>query len=144
MSIVHTRSSFLVCNPRPCSFRGFIKNVKMSGSEKIPIEFFLWAFSQISFFVLGDPKRHRKKSVGRFLGWRRFSLNSVKWPYLCPQTIHTLDFWYSKRYWQYLLLDQKSSAWVVCRRRYGHFTEFTENWRPPFFPISVPRKLPRL
>ena len=30
--------------------------------------------------------------------------------------------------WQYLLLYQKSSAWVVCRRRYGHFT-MKRTWR---------------
>ena len=27
----------------------------------------------------------------------------------------------TNRYCQYLLLYQKSSAWVVCRRRYGNF-----------------------
>ena len=32
-------------------------------------------------------------------------------------TTYALDFWD----WQYLLLYQKSSAWVVCRRRYSHF-----------------------
>ena len=50
--------------------------------------------------------------------WNR---QKIKWPYLRLHTTHTLDFWYGKRYWQYLLLDQKSSAWVVCRRIYGHF-----------------------
>ena len=43
-------------------------------------------------------------------------------------TTHPPDFWYGKRSSQYLLLYQKSSAWVVCRRRYGHFTmERTKN-----------------
>ena len=32
-----------------------------------------------------------------------------------------IDFSYGKRCWQYLLLYQKSGAWVVCRRRYCNF-----------------------
>ena len=36
-------------------------------------------------------------------------------------TTHPSDFWYGKRCWQYLLQCQKSSAWVVCRRRYDLF-----------------------
>ena len=38
------------------------------------------------------------------------------------RTTHPPIFLYGKRCWKYLLLYQKSSAWVVCRRRYGHFT----------------------
>ena len=45
----------------------------------------------------------------------------TKWPYLRLHTTHALHFWYSNIYCQHLLVDQKSSAWVVCRRRYGHF-----------------------
>ena len=33
----------------------------------------------------------------------------------------TLDFWSSNRHCQYLVPYQKSSAWIVCRRRYGHY-----------------------
>ena len=40
-------------------------------------------------------------------------------PYLRLHTIHPPDFWHGKRCWQYLLLYQKSSVWVVCRWRYG-------------------------
>ena len=29
-------------------------------------------------------------------------------------------FWYCKKYCQYFLPYQKSNAWAVCRRRYGH------------------------
>ena len=43
-------------------------------------------------------------------------------------TTHPPHFLYGKRSSQYLLLHQKSSAWVVRRRRYGHFTmEQTKN-----------------
>ena len=45
----------------------------------------------------------------------------IKWPYLRLHTTHALDCWLRNRYFQYLFLYQKSSAWVVCRRRYDHF-----------------------
>ena len=37
-------------------------------------------------------------------------------------TTHPSDFWFGKRSSKYILLYQKSSVWVVRRRRYGHFT----------------------
>ena len=60
-----------------------------------------------------------------FSGCGRFSVNTanfntvrdrqkIKWPYLRLHTTNALDFWYGKRYWQYL-------SWVVSRRRYSHF-----------------------
>ena len=48
-------------------------------------------------------------------------LIKIKWPYLRLHTLHALCFRYGKRYWQYLLQHQKSSVWVVCRRRSGSF-----------------------
>ena len=53
--------------------------------------------------------------------WSLRNRQKIKWTYLRLHTTHAHDFWYGKRYWQYLFLCQKSSTWVVCRRRYGHF-----------------------
>ena len=38
-----------------------------------------------------------------------------------PPTHNPPDFWNGKRCCQYLLLYQKPSVWVVCRRRYGFY-----------------------
>ena len=46
---------------------------------------------------------------------------------ISPPTHNPRTFWSSNKYCQYLLPYQKSGARVVCRRRYGHFTEFSEN-----------------
>ena len=65
------------------------------------------------------PKVKKRGAVA--FPWSLRNRQKVKWTYLRLHTTHALDFWYRNRYCEYLLPYQKSSAWVVCRRRYGHF-----------------------
>ena len=66
-------------------------------------------------------------------GGCRFSLNSVKWPYLRLHTTDALDFWYSNRYCQHFLSYQISGRWVVCRRIFKK----DEYYHGPFFLESL-------
>ena len=53
---------------------------------------------------------------------RTYFWSEPNWLYLRLRTTHTLDFWYGKRNWPYLLPYKKQSALTTeCRRRYGHF-----------------------
>ena len=62
-----------------------------------------------------------KRFLGYFLRKRGCVVSRTVELKLRLRTTHPPDFWYGKRCWQYLLLNQKSSVWVVCRRRYGQF-----------------------
>ena len=53
--------------------------------------------------------------------WKPSILRKIKWQYLHLHTTRALDFWYRNIYSRYILPYQKSSAWVVCRWRYGQF-----------------------
>ena len=72
-----------------------------------------------------------KKNWGRGKSSPKIRECAVRLPKLHLHTTHPRDlpdFWCDKGCRPYLLLYQKSSAWVVRRRRYGHFTKkFTKN-----------------
>ena len=78
-----------------------------------------------TFVQFTDKERGHKLHILHLLfygSWQKPpGLIKIKWPYLRLHTLHALCFRYGKRYWQYLLQHQKSSVWVVCRRRSGSF-----------------------
>ena len=81
---------------------------------------------KIAFFYYNFKKRDCR-SIRHV--WQ--NRHNIKWPYLRLHTTHALEFWSSNRYCHYILPYQKSSKWVVCRRRNGHFIfwRFCHTWR---------------
>ena len=96
-------------------------------SELKKLQFFIVIFLEnYKFFkICGQNIRGGPPRVVAFPGTLR-NRQKIKWTYLRLHTTHPLDFWYMHRYCQYLLQYQKSSAWVVCRRRYGNRTHFNQ------------------
>ena len=102
-------------------FEMFFWNVFWNVFLKCFFEMFFWNVFLKFFFEMFLLILLFMKFFGPVQVFRFFKNDQKIHYYHISAYITVFDFWYCKRYWSYLLLYQKSSTWVVCRRRYGHF-----------------------
>ena len=109
-----------------------VNNIRMNGA--ITVEQIMDAVenkeNELTVIFSATTRDIPEKNQTPVLFYWKISLILSPWivfRFNCKLFIHTIQptptwFLYSKGYWQIILLYQKSSAPVVCRRRYGNFT----------------------